>query len=146
MAEKPGWINDQPVTLDIDGLRSFSDYIQQELDTNVRPNVNKVIEKLGQPQMDAKSLSFGSHPGYYQGQVIGNFHAGAVEAMRKLLDDLQVGLQAIAWAARNIANDFQGADELNSMDLTRVDGYFQPKDHSRSLDGNRPPQPPADQA
>lgn len=147
MAEKPGWISDQPVTVEIDGLRAFSSYIQQELDTNVRPNVAKVLSKLGPPVRDSAQLTFGADPEYYRGRTIGNYHADAVAAGQKLLDELQLGLQAIAWAAQNIATDFQGADELNSMDLARVDGYFNPRDRSRSLHENGLPElPPANEA
>jgi hypothetical protein len=146
MAEKPGWISDQPVTVEIDGLRSFGTYIQQELDSNVRPNVEKVLSKLGPPAQDPSKLSFGANSDYTQGRIIGTYHSDAVKAGQELLTNLQQGLQAIAWAAQNIANDFQGADELNSMDLARVDGYFHPKDRSRSLDENGLPElPPANQ-
>jgi len=146
MAEKPGWISDQPVTVEIDGLRSFASYMQQELDSNVRPNVGKVISKLGPPVRDTEHLTFGADGEYYRGRTIGNYHADAIAAGQKLLEDLQVGLQAIAWAAQNIASDFQGADELNGMDIARVDGYFNPRDRSRSLDANGLPElPPANE-
>jgi hypothetical protein len=146
MTEKPGWINDRPVTMEIDGLRSFASYLQQELDTNVRPNVKKILDKLGPADGDPAQLSFGADGLYYQGRLIGNFHTDAIKGSQTLLLDLQKGLQAVAWAAQNIANDFQGADELNSMDLARVDGYFNPKDGGRTLGANGLPDlPPADQ-
>jgi hypothetical protein len=138
MTEKPGWINDQPVTMEIDGLRSFANYIQQELDLNVRPNVEKVLGKLGPPE----NLTFGASGEYHQGRVIGNYHSAAIEAGRKLMASLRQGLQAIAWASHNIANDYESADELNRMDLTRVDGYFNPTDRSRVLDRSHRSEPP----
>ena len=138
MTEKPGWINDQPVTMEIDGLRSFANYIQQELELNVRPNVQKVIDKLGPPA----HLTFGANGEYHQGRVIGSYHSAAIDASRKLMAGLQQGLQAIAWASHNIANDFESADELNRMDLTRVDSYFNPADRSRALADSDLPEPP----
>jgi hypothetical protein len=138
MTEKPGWISDQPVAMEIDGLRSFANYIQQELDLNVKPNTEKVLAKLGPPG----HLTFGSNGEYHQGRVIGNYHSAAIDAGRKLMARLQQGLQAIAWASHNIANDFESADELNRMDLTRVDGYFNPADHSRTLSRSDHPEPP----
>jgi hypothetical protein len=138
MTEKPGWINDQPVKMEIDGLRSFANYIQQELDLNVKPNVEKVLGKLGPPE----NLTFGSKGEYHQGWVIGSYHSSAIKAGQKLMAGLQQGLQAIAWASHNIANDYESADELNRMDLTRVDGYFNPADRSRALDRSDLPEPP----
>jgi hypothetical protein len=101
-----------------------------------------VLGKLGPPAQSAAQLSFGASGDYYQGRVIGNFHSGAVDAAHKVLGDLQKGLQAIAWAAQNIANDYQNADELNSMDLARVDGYFNPKDRSAAVERDDPSGPP----
>ena len=138
MTEKPGWINDQPVAMEIDGIRSFANYIQQELELNVRPNIEKVLGQLGPPE----HLTFGASGEYYQGRVIGNYHSSAIEASRKLLMSLRQGLQAIAWASHNIANDYESADELNRMDLTRVDGYFNPADRSHALERNRLAEPP----
>jgi hypothetical protein len=134
MAEKPGWISDQTVTVEIDGLHSFSRYLQQELDLNVRPNAEKVRAKLGEPVRDSEQLSFGTSAEYAQGRAIGNYHATAVTSANQLLNDLQLGLQAIASAARNIADDFRSADDLNHMDLSRVDAYFAPMNNSRPLE------------
>jgi len=146
MTEKPGWISDRPVNMEIDGLRSFASYVQQELDTNVRPNVDKILGKLGPSAVGPEQLSFGADGQYHQGRMIGNFHSDAIKASETLLVNLQKGLQAVAWAALNIANDYRGADELNSMDLARVDPYFHPTDRGRSLDANGLPDlPPADQ-
>ena len=138
MTEKPGWISDQPVAMEIDGLRSFANYIQQELDLNVKPNVEKVLGKLGPPE----HLTFGGNGEYHQGRVIGNYHSAAIDGGRKLMASLQLGLQAIAWASHNIANDFESADELNRMDLTRVDGYFNPADRGRNLGRSDLSEPP----
>jgi hypothetical protein len=134
MAEKPDWISDQPINVDIDGLHSFSRYLQQELDLNVRPNAAKARAKLGEPARDTPQLSFGTRAEYTQGRAIGNYHATAVVSAHELLDDLQKGLQAIASAARNIANDYQSVDDLNHMDLTRVDAYFAPTYNGRPLE------------
>ena len=139
MTDKPGWISDQPVAMEIDGIRSFATYIQQELDLNVTPNVDKVLGKLG----SSEELTFGASDQYHQGRVIGNYHSSAIEAGRRLMVSLQRGLQAIAWASHNIANDYESADELNSMDLTRVSHYFNPTHrvgHAGTSDLPEPPQ------
>src|SRR3712207_2380064 len=88
MAEKPAFISDQPVDVDIDGLRSFSQYIQQELDSNVRPNVQAVLAQLGTPG----ERSFGLDTRYDQGVRIGDYHSDCVQKGIELMRSLEMGL------------------------------------------------------
>jgi hypothetical protein len=146
MTEKPIYLSDQPVEVQIDSLHAFAMYVQQELDTNVRPNVTSVLGQLGQ-EGGVGGRSFGNDTRYSQGRRIGDYHTECVEKGQKLMRDLELGLQAIAYAAHSIANDFESADELNSMDLARVDGYFNPTDRRRSLAENGlPPAQPVDES
>lgn len=128
-ADKPDWIADKPVEVDIQSLYSFAQLVQQELDTNVKPNVEVVMQRLGH----GKEKTFGKDGRYGQGQVIGNYHQDCQEKAEKLLEMFQQGMQAIAFAAQSIAQEYTSADELNAMDLNKIGTYFNPKDKSRSM-------------
>jgi hypothetical protein len=144
MTTQPHFLTDQPVQVEIDSLHAFARAVQEELDANVRPNIQRLRAKLGVTADLGGDKAFGRDPRYAQGVQIGEFHRQCVERAGTLLDNLERGLQAIAWAAHNIANDFENADELNSVDLNAITGYFNPTDRSRSLAANGlPQQPPA---
>jgi hypothetical protein len=144
MTDKPDFLTDQPVQVEIDSLHDFARLIQQELDTNLRPNARILRERLGAPAGFGGFRAFGRDGRYAQGVRIGDYHDECVTKALMLLNQLEVGLQAVAWAAHNIANDFEDADERNSMDLNAIPRYFNPTDRSRSLAANwLPPQPPA---
>lgn len=129
MADRPDWISDSPVEVDIQSLYSFAELVQQELDTNVKPNVSVLMERLG----SGADMSFGRDGRYSQGQVIGNYHQDCETKAQALLTDFQRGLQAIAYAAQSIAQEYTSADQLNAMDLNKIGGYFHPTDRSRSM-------------
>jgi hypothetical protein len=131
MADRPDWISDKPVEVDIQSLHSFSQAVQQELDQNVKPNAQVLRTRLGGSAHTDRS--FGNDHRYSQGQVIGNYHLDCEVKAQELLDDLQRGLQAIAYAAKSIAQDYTSADELSQMDLNKIGGYFHPTDPSRSM-------------
>ena len=129
MGEKPDWIADNPVEVDIQSLYSFAQVVQRELDTNVKPNVQVIMERLG----NGHDKTFGMDGRYGQGQVIGNYHQDCQQKAQELLDLFQRGMQAIAYAAQSIAQEYTSTDELNAMDLNKIGTYFNPKDKSRSM-------------
>jgi len=144
MTNQPHFLSDRPVQVEIDSLHTFARALQQELNTNVRPNTERLREKLGVAAGLGGGRAFGRDGRYAEGVRIGDFHDDCVARAGTLLDQFELGLQAIAWVAHNIANDFEDADELNSMDLNAITGYFNPADRSRSLAANGlPSQPPA---
>ncbi|MGC4895500.1 hypothetical protein [Micromonospora sp. DT31] len=144
MTDRPNFLNDQPIEVQIDSLHAFAQAVQAELDTNVVPNASRLRAQLGGGP--AQTKSFGIDDGYAQGYRIGDYHVECTEKAAELLDKLTLGMQAIAFAAQSVANDYANSDELNSMDLKRVESYFNPKDRSRSLAELGLPQPPANDA
>jgi hypothetical protein len=133
MTERPGWLSDTPVDVDVDSLASFAAAVQAELDGNVVPGASSILTRLtGGPDAQAQR-TFGVDSRYQQGVIIGNYHNECETRARQLLQDFQLGLAAIAAAAHSIAADYRSADSLNSMDLKKIEGYFHPKDRSQSL-------------
>ncbi|WP_213454928.1 hypothetical protein [Rhizomonospora bruguierae] len=130
MADRPDWVSDQPVEVDIQSLYSFAQAIQQELDQNVKPNVPILMERIG---TGGEGMSFGRDGRYSQGQVIGSYHQDCEIKARELLENLQIGLQAITYAAQSIAQEYTSQDEQNAMEISKIGGYFSPKDKSRSM-------------
>ena len=142
MADKvtnPGWISDVPVDVDVDSLHAFSMKIQAELDQNVVPNVNNVLSQLaGRAEYtpgDYTSLmapdhepgsnqTFGRDPRYLAAVQAGLYHQDCESRAQELLQNLQLGLQAIAWAADGIAIKYRSVEELNNMDLAKVGTFF----------------------
>ena len=133
MTERPEWLSDSPVDVDVDSLASFASLVQAELDSNVVPGSNSVLTRLtGGPDAQAQR-TFGVDARYQQGVIIGNYHSECENRARKLLEDFQHGMAAIAAAAHSIAVDYRSADSLNGMDLNKIEGYFNPTDRSKSL-------------
>jgi hypothetical protein len=133
MTEKPGWLSDAPVDVDVDSLATFASVVQAELDHNVAPGTSSILTRLtGGPEAQAQR-TFGVDSRYHQGVLIGNYHSECETRARQLLNDFQLGMAAIAAAAHSIAADYRSADSLNSMDVKKIGGYFNPKDRSKSL-------------
>jgi len=133
MTDRPGWLTDQPVDVDVDGLNSFAALVQAELDQNVVPGANSVLTHLtGDPDSQGQR-TFGVDSRYHQGVIIGNYHSECENRARALLEDFQHGLAAIAAAAHSIAVDYRSVDSQNDMDLKKIEGYFHPTDRSHSL-------------
>jgi hypothetical protein len=140
MTDKPGFLNDRPVQVDITSLHAFARLIQEELDANVRPNAAILRQRLGSDNTGyVEELPFGADDRYPQGARIGRYHADCASQAARLLNDLERGLQAIAWAAQNIANDYADIDELNRMELDRVPGYFSVPSTGPTLGEGAPP-------
>jgi hypothetical protein len=138
MVNKPDWLPDKPVEIDVHSLSGFGSKVQAELDQNVAPSLTKILDHLvGGPQQ-AGQRTFGVDSRYQQGAIIGNYHSECTRRAQNLLQLFQVGMAAIAAAAQSIAQDYQSADDLNQMDLNKVDGYFHPTDRSRSLAAQQP--------
>jgi len=133
MAEGPDWASGKPVEVDVDSLHAFGSLVQAELDQNVKPGANKVLNHLTGGPDAAPERTFGVDSRYQQGVMIGNYHNECETRARKLLEDFQVGMAAIAAAAQSIAQDYGSTDHLNHMEMNKVDGYFHPSDKSRSL-------------
>jgi hypothetical protein len=133
MVEMPDWMTNKSVDVDIDSLDTFGRHVQAELDNNVKENARSVVDRLATPPGAEGGRTFGVDQRYDQAVIIGNYHTEAEIRGRQLLRDFEIGLQAIAWTAMSIANDYRTVDELNSMDLSKISEYFHPKDKSRSL-------------
>ncbi len=133
MTDRPDWLSDKPVDVDVDSLASFASVVQTELDQNVAPGSTSILNHLtGGPDAQAQR-TFGVDSRYQQGVIIGNYHSECETRARKLLEDFQHGMAAIAAAAHSIAVDYRSVDSLNQMDLTKIEGYFHPTDPSQSL-------------
>lgn len=132
MADRPEWLLDKPVDVDVDSLAAFASLIQAELDQNVKPGVSGILDRLTAAPGVAAERTFGVDSRYQQGVIIGNYHIECEIRCRKLLEDFQIGMAAIAAAAQSIAADYRDVDDLNQMDVNKIDGYLHPKDRSPS--------------
>jgi hypothetical protein len=143
-ADRPGWIADQPVTVDVDSLRAFGHLVRAEHDTNVQPNKQAIIDKLaGQRAYTWQDYAYshvtptvnevGSNPTLgvdprpqnQNAQRLSRLHLDCERQAQLLLESLSDGLQAIADAADQFAAAYKTQDALNAMDMHAVRTYFE---------------------
>jgi hypothetical protein len=150
-ADRPDWITDTPVTVDVHSLRSFGDLVQAEHDTNVAPNANTILTKLaGQPNYTAADYQYshgplpenqlgqnptlGVDPGQQEAKRLSLQHMAYENDAMALLNNVSNGMRTIAQAAHDIANLYTSAEDLNNMDMLQVRAMFQPGPASGALE------------
>ncbi|MBN1173184.1 MAG: hypothetical protein JXA67_13505 [Micromonosporaceae bacterium] len=148
---RPDWISDTPVNVDIKSLGAFADAVEGELTGNVRPNKSTLLSRLsGQagshftmydyidaarnPSKLGTNPTFGVDPAQATARKIGQYHMECEQQAGLLLEALDRGMQAIASAARTIAENYTSADELNNMDMASVASYFSQEPTSGGLE------------
>lgn len=137
--ERPSWMSDVTVEVDVHSVETFAQAIRGELQQNVAPNAAAILGRLagegsynpaydgyaGPPSyVPGSNRTFGVDPRLPWASIAGLRQMECEQKAARFLDDLRLGLQAVADAASHIAAEYGSADERNSLDVQNVNNLF----------------------
>jgi hypothetical protein len=129
----PSWIkDDESVEVDIKRLEDYALRVKRELELNFAPNFEHGI----MPNLKdlARKAPFGKG-GMPEGRVFQTFHVKNLEAVVRMMGDVQKSLLAISLAANSIAAEYSSGDALSKATLDDVSAAFTPVEgKGQSLD------------